>query len=145
MPTAERTITVNRPASDVFDYLADTARHGEWRAGVIEIERTSADDGLGATYRQVLAAPGGSRIDGDYRITAFERPRRLAFTMTAGPTRPEGAFELTENPDRSTKVRFVLEVKITGLMKLAKPIVTQELQRQVVQLDQVKAVLEAAS
>jgi hypothetical protein len=46
--------------------------------------------------------------------------------MTAGSTRPDGVFELTENPGQSTKVRFVLEVKISGLMKLAKPIVTQD-------------------
>lgn len=145
MPTAEHTVIVNRRASDVFDYLADTSRHGEWRTGVLSIERTSADDGLGATYRQVLAARGGSHVDGDYRITAFDPPKRLAFTMTAGPARPDGVFELTENPDQSTKVRFVLEMKISGLMKLAKPMVTQELQRQVTQLDHVKAVLEATS
>jgi len=145
MPAAEYTITVNRPASDIFDYLADAARHGEWRAGVLEIERTSPDEGLGATYRQVLTAPGGSRIEGGYRITAFEPPRRLAFDMTSGPAHPTGVFELTENPDQSTRVRFVLEMKISGLMKLAKPLITQELQRQVGQLDQVKAVLEGTS
>jgi len=39
---------------------------------VLQIERTSADNGEGATYRQVLAGPGGRRIDGDYRVTAFD-------------------------------------------------------------------------
>jgi len=41
MPHAEHTITVRRPAREVFDYLADGARNPEWRAGVLEIERTS--------------------------------------------------------------------------------------------------------
>jgi uncharacterized protein YndB with AHSA1/START domain len=94
MPHAEHEITVARPQRAVFDYLADGTHNREWRPGVIEIERTSAADGEGATYRQVLAGPGGRRIDGDYRITVFEPPRRLEFQVTAGPARPAGTFEL---------------------------------------------------
>jgi hypothetical protein len=82
---AERTVTVNRPASDVFDYLADGTHNREWRTGVLEIERSSAADGQGATYRQVLAGPGGRRIDGDYGVTVFDPPRRLNFMSLPGP------------------------------------------------------------
>lgn len=73
MTHAEHSVTVNRPASDVFDYLADGTHNRDWRAGVLEIERTSAQDGEGATYRQVLAGPGGRRISGDYRSPPSSR------------------------------------------------------------------------
>jgi polyketide cyclase/dehydrase/lipid transport protein len=63
MPHAEHTVTVNRPAPDVFDYLADGTHNRDWRTGVIEIARTTTADGEGATYRQVLTGPGGRRID----------------------------------------------------------------------------------
>src|SRR5215831_1280906 len=105
MPYAEHTVIVNRPARDVFAYLADGTHNRAWRSGVIEIERTSAADGEGATYRQVLAGPGGRRIDGDYRVSVFDPPRRLEFLVTAGPARPAGVFELTENADHSTRLR----------------------------------------
>ena len=78
MPHAEHTVTVSRPQQDVFDYLAEGTHNQEWRAGVLEISRTSSADGQGATYRQVLAGPGGRRIDGDYQVTVFDPPRRLA-------------------------------------------------------------------
>lgn len=145
MPHAEHTITVSRPAREVFDYLADGTHNREWRAGVLQIERTSADNGEGATYRQVLAGPGGRRIDGDYRVTAFDPPRRLEFQVIAGPARPAGAFELTENPDHSTRVRFVLDLKPAGLMKLMTPMITRQMRREVAQLDTLKTIIERAT
>jgi uncharacterized protein YndB with AHSA1/START domain len=142
MPHAEHAITVARPPQQVFDYLADGTNNREWRAGVLEIERTSAAAGEGATYRQVLAGPGGRRIDGDYRITAFEPPRRLEFQVTAGPARPTGVFELSEIGSQSTRVRFALDLIPSGPMKLMSPLITRTMRREVAQLDNLKAILE---
>jgi uncharacterized protein YndB with AHSA1/START domain len=142
MTHAEHTVTVNRPAREVFDYLADGTHNREWRSGVIEIERTSAADGEGTIYRQVLAGPGGRRIDGDYRVTVFDPPQRLEFEVIAGPARPRGVFELTETAGRSTRVRFALEVKPAGFMKLMAPLITKQMRREVAQLDNLKHILE---
>lgn len=142
MPHAEHTVTVARPQKDVFDYLADGTHNREWRAGVLEISRTSAADGQGATYRQVMAGPGGHRIDGDYQITVFDPPRRLEFQVTAGPARPAGVFELSENADQSTRVRFSLDLDPAGPMKLMTPMITRQMRREVAQLDNLKAILE---
>ena len=139
---AEHTVIVARPQQDVFDYLAEGTRNREWRAGVLETSRTSAADGEGATYRQVLAGPGGQKFDADYRITAFEPPRRLEFRVTAGPVRPAGVFELSEDGDQSTRVRFSLDLNPSRLMKLMTPVLARELQREVTQLDNLKAILE---
>jgi uncharacterized protein YndB with AHSA1/START domain len=146
MPHAEHTVTVNRPPREIFDYLADGSHNRAWRAGVLEIERTSPADGEGATYRQVLAGPGGRRIDGDYRVTVFDPPRQLGFHVTAGPARPAGVFELTENPDHSTRVRFALDLQPAGLMKLMKlmtPMIARQMRNEVAQLDNLKTILES--
>jgi uncharacterized protein YndB with AHSA1/START domain len=50
MPHAEHTVTINRPARDVFDYLADGTHNRDWRNGVLEIEKTTAAEGEGASY-----------------------------------------------------------------------------------------------
>jgi uncharacterized protein YndB with AHSA1/START domain len=135
-------VTVSRPARDVFDYLADGTHNREWRSGVIEIERVTATDGPGASYRQVLSGPGGRRIDGDYRITTFDPPKRLEFAVTAGPARPTGLFELTENPDGSTRVRFALDLRPAGLMRLMTPMISRQMRSEVAQLDNLKTILE---
>jgi len=108
----------------------------------VEISRTSADDGQGATYRQVLAGPGGRRIDGDYQVTVFDPPRRLEFQVTAGPARPAGAFELSAAAEGSTRVRFSLDLEPSGAMKLMTPMIIRQMRREVAQLDNLKAILE---
>jgi uncharacterized protein YndB with AHSA1/START domain len=145
MPHAEHTVTVNRPARAVFDYLADGTHNTEWRTGVLEIERTSAGGGEGATYRQVLAGPGGRRIDGDYKVTVFDPPARLEFQVTAGPARPTGVFELAEATPGATVLRFALDLHPTGVMKLLTPMIARQVRREVAQLDSLKAILERAS
>jgi uncharacterized protein YndB with AHSA1/START domain len=142
---AEHTVTINRPASDVFDYLADGTHNRDWRNGVIQIERVSPTDGEGARYRQVLAGPGGRRIDGDYRVTVFERPSRLEFLVTAGPARPAGAFELSETPGQGTQVRFALDLQPSGFMRLMTPMIAKQMRTEVAQLGTLKAILERSA
>jgi uncharacterized protein YndB with AHSA1/START domain len=144
MPHAEYTVTIDRPARDVFDYLADGTHNSEWRTGVLDIKHTHSATGEGAAYRQVLAGPGGRRIDGDYRITAFNPPRRLEFLVTAGPARPAGVFELTDGTDRATVVRFALDLQPAGLMKFMTPMIVRQMRREVAQLETLKKVLEQA-
>ena len=139
---AEHSVTINRPPQAVFDYLADGTHNPDWRSGVVEISRTTQADGQGASYRQVLTGPGGRRIDGDYRVTVFDPPRRLEFVVTAGPARPAGVFELTENADQSTSVRFALDINPAGLMKLMTPMIRKTMRTEVAQLDTLKEVLE---
>jgi len=139
---AEHSVTINRPPQAVFDYLADGTHNPDWRSGVVEISRTTQADGQGASYRQVLTGPGGRRIDGDYRVTVFDPPRRLEFVVTAGPARPAGVFELTENADQSTSVRFALDINPTGLMKLMTPMIRKTMRTEVAQLGTLKEVLE---
>lgn len=139
---AEHSVTINRPPQAVFDYLADGTHNRDWRSGVVEIRRITEAQGQGASYRQVLTGPGGRRIDGDYRVTVFDPPRRLEFVVTAGPARPAGVFELTENPDQSTSVRFTLDIQPSGLMKLMTPMISKTMRTEVAQLDTLKEVLE---
>jgi len=139
---AEHTVTIGRSAEDVFGYLADGTHNRDWRNGVLEIERTSDADGQGATYRQVLAGPRGRRIDGDYRVTVFDPPNRLEFLVIAGPARPRGVFELSENSDQSTSVRFALDIEPSGMMRLMTPMISKQMRSEVAQLDSLKAILE---
>jgi len=93
MPEESNTITIARPAGDVFAFLADAENDKQWRGGVIEMTRTSGQGG-GATYRQIVAGPGGRRIDADVEITEFIPGQRIAFRTTQGPVRPTGSYDL---------------------------------------------------
>jgi uncharacterized protein YndB with AHSA1/START domain len=142
MTHAQHTVTIDRPIGDVFAYLADGTNNPRWRSGVLEIQRTSPADGEGATYRQLLTGPGGRRIKGDYRVTAYQPPNRLEFSVTAGPARPTGRFQLVEAGPSRTDVTFALDLHPTGLMRLMGSMIARQMQAEVDQLAQLKSNLE---
>jgi uncharacterized protein YndB with AHSA1/START domain len=141
MAHADNTIRIERPAEEVFDFLADGTNNPRWRSGVIDISKQSGE-GEGTVYRQTLRGPGGRTMDGDYRITTFERPNRLAFEVIAGPARPLGSFVLTSDGPSSTSVTFTLDLASKGLTKLMAPMIQRQMQKEVASLEALKGVLE---
>jgi len=142
VPSASNTITIERPAADVFAYVADGLNGPKWRPGILDIGHASGE-GLGAVYRQGVKGPGGRRIAADYEITAYEPPRRLAFKAIAGPVQPSGEYRF-EDGDGRTTVTFSLEVTLGGLKRiLMGRAVQQTMDAEVASLARLKAVLEA--
>lgn len=138
MPHAEHSVTIDRSIEQVFAYLADGGNNPRWRAGVLEIERTSPAAELGAVYRQVLSGPGGRRIRGDYEITAWDAPNHLEFAVIAGPARPTGRFDLTETEPGRSSVTFTLDLQPKGLMRLMSGMIAKQMRVEVTQLERVK-------
>jgi uncharacterized protein YndB with AHSA1/START domain len=116
MPDAERTVTINRPVAEVFDFVADGRNAMHWRSGVLDVDLVSGQ-GLGARYSQGVKGPGGRRIPADYEITAFEPNAKIAFRATAGPVRPEGSFTF-EGLGGGTVLTFVLHAELSGWKRL---------------------------
>ena len=143
MAHADGTVRIERPIEEVFDFLADGTNNKQWRAGVIDISKTSGE-GVGTVYRQTLKGPGGRTIDGDYRVTSFDRPQRLDFEVIAGPARPTGSFVLRSDGPSATTVTFALDLQPKGMMKLMGPMVQRTMQKEVEALSDLKHVLEAA-
>ena len=143
MPEESNTITIARPAGDVFAFLADAENDKQWRGGVIEMTRTSGQ-GVGATYRQIVAGPGGRRIDADVEITEFVPDQRIAFRTTKGPVRPTGSYDLQAS-DGGTMVTFRLAATLGGVKKLMAPMVAKTMRSEVAALTELKRVLESRS
>ena len=116
MPSAERTVTINRPVDEVFGFVSDGRNAKLWRPGVLDIDLVSGA-GQGARYSQGVRGPGGRRIAADYEITEFEPNQRVAFRATAGPVRPTGSFTF-ESMGTGTILTFALDAQLGGLKKL---------------------------
>jgi uncharacterized protein YndB with AHSA1/START domain len=116
MPSAERTVTINRPVGEVFTFVADGRNAKLWRSGVLDVDLVSGQ-GVGARYSQGVRGPGGRRIPADYEITAFVPNERIAFRATAGPVRPEGSFTF-EGIGTGTALTFALQAELSGWKRL---------------------------
>jgi hypothetical protein len=142
MAHAENSLTINRPSKVVYDFLADGLNNPKWRPAVVEITLKSGKAGtVGAEYAQLLKGPGGRTVQGDYRLTEATPASKLAFTVTAGPARPQGRFVL-EAAGTGTRVTFILDLTTRGFMKLMEPMVAKTMKGEVARLQQLKAVLE---
>lgn len=142
MPSAQHSVSIGRPVSEVFAFVADGENAMRWRPGVLDVSRESGE-GLGAIYRQGVRGPGGRRIAADYEITAFEPDRRLAFRAIAGPVRPTGEYRFAQEGDGAT-VSLALDATLTGWKRLLMGRAVQStMDSEVRNLNTLKSILEA--
>ena len=142
MPSAQHSVTINRPVDEVFAFVADGENARRWRPGVLDVARQSGE-GLGAIYRQGVKGPGGRRIAADYEVTAFEPDRRIAFHAIAGPVRPAGEYRFSSD-GQATTVSLALEATLTGWKRLVMSRGVQStMEAEVGNLETLKSILEA--
>ena len=140
MPSAVRTVVIDRPVADVFAFVADGENAQKWRPGVLEVSRKSGD-GRGTIYRQIVKGPGGRKIDADYEVIEYQPPVYLAFRAIAGPVRPVGSYDL-RSQDGGTELTFRLSAEIGGWKNLVMGGAVQKTMDAEMALDQLKKVLE---
>ena len=119
MITVDATVLVRRPAQEVFAFLADFRHDLQWRSQLVGVERTSAQGGLGGTWRQ-MAWAGPRRVTSEYAVTVYQPPHRLSFRSTAGPADVAGDYQLQPDGD-STRVAFTASFQPRGLLRTLEP------------------------
>jgi uncharacterized protein YndB with AHSA1/START domain len=141
MPSAQHSVTINRPVDEVFAFLTNPENELQWRSSVKEIG-AEGPVGVGTRIHHVVKGPGGIGIPADIEVTAYEPTTRYAFRGVAGPVRPVGEFLFTAH-DQQTTVSFSLEVALTGIKKtLMSGQVQRSMDGEVTALEQAKVVLE---
>jgi uncharacterized membrane protein len=142
VPSASHSVTINRPASEVFAFVAEGENAPRWRTGVLDIRRVSGQ-GVGAVYRQGVRGPGGRRVAADYQVTAYQPDTLLAFKTIAGPVRPTGEFRLDE-ADGATTLTLSLRADLAGVKRLVMSgMVQKTMDAEVAAIGNVKVLLEA--
>ena len=142
MPSATRTIQIDRSPEDVFAFFSDPANDQRWRGHVKEIS-AEGDPGLGRRIHQVVEGPGGRGIAADIEVTAYDPPSHYAFQVVAGPARPHGEFTVTPSGAGSS-VTFALGADLGGWKKfvMSGP-VQASMDGEMAGLDRAKAILES--
>ena len=72
-------VEINRSPEDVFAYLDQLDRHGEWQPTILEVNvETEGPTRVGSRVTEKRKVPGGPR-DVTYEVTEHDPPRRVAF------------------------------------------------------------------
>jgi hypothetical protein len=122
------TATIDRPASEVFDWLADPVRMDQWTTMTDGRWLSGAPGGPGAVAESAVhLGPISSRLR--WTVTDYVPGRRIGWTtLPGGPMQWTGSYDLTTNGS-STVVRSVGDVQPTGLFRILEPIIRSEIQR----------------
>lgn len=124
-------ISIEAPASDVFDAWVQLERAHEYADPVIERRRLAGGPlGVGAAYQAVDRWPGGE-VTFTVRISAFQRPVRVA--ATCSDPIGGGWDAIFIETDGITELTFAWTLQPTGLRGLVlpplKPLVRREARR----------------
>ena len=113
---------------EAFDYLADFSRTAEWDPSVVEARRrTRGKVRLGSSFR-VSVSFLGRRVPLEYRITEFERPSRLVLSGGDASLRSIDEVTFVSRPG-GTRVTYEARLELTGIRRLADPILDVLFQR----------------
>jgi uncharacterized protein YndB with AHSA1/START domain len=79
MPTLKKTFVVQRPQQEVFDYLSQVSKHGEWSPKPWRVEGEPGPLAKGATFSSRGWIPGEKDHQNEVEVTEFEPPSRIAW------------------------------------------------------------------
>ena len=110
--TVTSSVHVERPPTEVFDYLADVARHGEWSPKAYRVEGVVV--GHQVTAGERFTSYGWLLGDKDHRndveVTAVQAPSRLV--LSSADQGQVTVNTLTVTADRNgSRVERVIEVQ----------------------------------
>jgi uncharacterized membrane protein len=133
MAAIHASIEIDRTPDDVFAYLDQLDRHGEWQSQ-IESVTLETDGATRVGTRAVERRKAGGRTQQmTYEITEHDPPRRFSFKGLDGPLRPigTGTVEPLDGGSRS-RVSIHLDMEAHGLLgKLIRRMAISQARKQV--------------
>ena len=129
----EQTLHVASPPEEVFDYLTNPSNLREWQTSKTRVEvLTDGPPRQGYRVREWTKPPGAKEFEQVVEFTDFDRPHRLHTHIVEGPQPIDGTWVFTP-VGGGTRVEFVVEGQLRGLMRIAEPIVRRMIARQFAQ------------
>ena len=92
---AKYSVYIGAKPEDVFSYVSDLSKHGEWADNPLEI--TAVDDSeiaVGKRYRST-AEFRGNTVTGEQTITEYEAPRKFSFHTDDSTSKHDHIFTFT--------------------------------------------------
>src|SRR2546422_8347853 len=121
MTKVERSIVIDRPVDDVWNYVHDPSKDVTWQSTLIESEQlTDGPVGVGTKVREVRQFLG-IRIEMAWEVTEFEPTSRSSIKGISGPVPLSGSYVLAPL-NGGTSLTVLGELDAHGLFKLAEPV-----------------------
>jgi hypothetical protein len=129
MVRIEGQIVIDRPVSEVFDFVVDERNEPSYNPRIIAAEKLSPGPvGPGTQFRAESTAMGRT-VAMTIEVTAYERPRRFASSIRMAAADIQGTLTFDPVPT-GTRMRWAWQVRLHGWNRLLTPIIARSGRRQ---------------
>jgi uncharacterized membrane protein len=113
VPAISESIEINRRPEDVFAYLDDVKRHGEWQDQIVDVQPQDHEPlRVGSRVKETRRVPGGNRSM-TYEVTEHDPPRQSSFRVLDGPVRALGTVSV-EPLGEGSRSRLTITIDFSG-------------------------------
>src|SRR5262245_47734086 len=123
-------VEVSRPASEVFQYLADGEKMPRWMKEFTSVEKVGEGPiGPGTEFRY----HDKRGTDSTFEWSQYQPPGRLAWhgaavKMPGGSVEPDGYYDIHEH-DGHTHIEMHMQPQLHGLAKLMRPLMARGMRK----------------
>jgi uncharacterized membrane protein len=138
----EDSIVINRPAAEVFAYLADVTNWPQWNQAAGNVTQTPPGPMAVGTTLQGASEMMGRIMEWSSEIVEYEPNKKVSQKMRVGPTEVEASW-IFDAVEGGTRLTMRSEGETSGLFKIAGPLMDRAVKKQIEEnLARLKAVLE---
>jgi len=143
MSTIERSILIERPVREVWEFVQDTSKDALWQTTLVESQILTEGPKRVGTQVQEVRRFLGVKIPMTLELTEFEPERRSSLKAVAGGIPLSGSYSL-EPLDGGTKLTVKGRLEAHRLFQLAEPVFSRMTSRELeASLGHLKDLLEA--
>lgn len=143
MFVVESAVDIDRPVSEVFEFIADMTNAPSWQADLHRVERFPPGPVRVGSEHVFERRFAGRALKSRNRITAFHPPFRLEFEIPDGWISGRAAYEVAE-VSNGCRVSCRMEFRSSGAGRILEPLLARVLSHDSRRDDQrLKAVLES--
>ena len=125
----ETSVVINRPVEQVFAYVDNTDNDTKWQEGVLESKQDPVGPvAVGTKVNQSFQFLG-QRLETSFEVTEHEPNQSVKYKSISGPIDFE-SLTTFETVDDGTKLNLALEADVSGVFKLAEPLVARNAKSQ---------------
>jgi len=117
MTRCAKSIVINRPVDDVFEYMNDVRREPEWQPQLIEAEQSPAGPTAVGSRRRYVSEFMGKRLVNTYVVKIYEPNDRLVVETTKDSVLDASSEIRWEAVPEGTRVTMALDGRPKGALR----------------------------
>ena len=117
MTSHEESILIRRSIADVFAYMGDITREGEWQSNLVEATQDPPGSTGVGTRRRYVSEFFGKRLVNTYVVKIYEPEQRLVCVTTADSVLDATTDIRWREVDGGTKVTLAFEGSASGALR----------------------------